>query len=575
MEGLTTGYTKREYNRNKWLYSTGGIGRDMLYTLVGTFFMTYVQFAIGLTAAQFAAVGVILVISRVWDAVNDLMMGSIIENSRLKWGKFKPWILIGAATCSVLAVLMFNLRPTGWGFVVFFGIIFLLWEAAFTINDISYWSMLPSLSLEKRQRDELATMTVVFANVGMFAAQALIPILTTGNARYAYGLLACVFAAAMLLCQTMTSVFVKENKAIVQPAEENISFKQMFRIIRQNDQLLWVMLSCLLYYVANGLFVALGYNFLYLEIGYDGGKVLIFVLTFAVCNTGAQSLYAMLAKRFSRKKLMLYGTVCALLGYALMLIAGFVPFIPGNIVTFCAFGALIFSGQALLYMVIIVNMTNTIEYNEYKTGERNESIVFSLRPFTQKLSTAIQQIIVVGVLMVTMVYGLSQNISALETQKNLFDRLNAGAQADYLAHVTAIADAGAGGAPADSAAWFEARNITMDELTAQLMMDTQVMSREGLAVAMADAANWMRATYPDPNAQGATMEIRPAADAGFMAQSTLTMRVGLRLGVCLLPGAMIFFAYWLMRKRFIIDEAYYAKMMNEVEKNRLTVASEN
>ena len=140
--------------RTKWSYSLGGIGRDMTYALVATFFLTYVQYAVGLTKAQFSVIGVILIIGRVWDAVNDPIMGAIIENTRTRWGKFKPWVLIGAVFTAIVIIVMFNWRPmgnAGWNYVIFFAVIYLLWEIAFTMNDISYWSMLPALTTDEKK----------------------------------------------------------------------------------------------------------------------------------------------------------------------------------------------------------------------------------------------------------------------------------------------------------------------------------------------------------------------------------------------------------------------------------------
>ena len=105
---------KRLLSRNKWTYSLGGIGRDMIYQLVATFFITYIQFSgLNLTAAQFSVIGVLLVVGRVFDGINDPIMGGIVENTRSKWGKFKPWIFLGALLTGIAVVLMFNYLQDG------------------------------------------------------------------------------------------------------------------------------------------------------------------------------------------------------------------------------------------------------------------------------------------------------------------------------------------------------------------------------------------------------------------------------------------------------------------------------
>ena len=110
----------QQFHRNKWFFSVGGIGRDMAYALVGTFLLTYLQFGVSMTLSQFTVLALLIgVIGRIWDGVNDPIMGSIIENVHFKWGKFKPWIFLGAVLTGLFIILMFNVRCSGWGFVVY------------------------------------------------------------------------------------------------------------------------------------------------------------------------------------------------------------------------------------------------------------------------------------------------------------------------------------------------------------------------------------------------------------------------------------------------------------------------
>ncbi|MDP3131302.1 MAG: MFS transporter, partial [Bacillota bacterium] len=273
---------KKLLKRNKWNYSLGGIGRDMIYQLVATFLMSYIQFSgLGLTKEQFGTIGIMLVVGRIWDAVNDPFMGSIVENTHTKWGKFRPWILIGGILTSVVILIMFNFRPSGWGFVVFFAVIYLLWEAAFTLNDIPYWSLVPALSHKKKERDSITTMVVVFAGVGAFVANAIVAFTTVGNAVAGYRNVSILFVVIFLACTCLTVFGVKEPAEAEESAKaEKIGLKQMFKIIFKNDQLLWASLALILYSVGSNLLVVLGYNFFYLEIGYNGALTMAFIVTF-------------------------------------------------------------------------------------------------------------------------------------------------------------------------------------------------------------------------------------------------------------------------------------------------------
>lgn len=530
------------FKKNKWAYGLGGIGRDMSYSLVATFFITYIQFSgLGLSVAQFSAISMLLIVGRVWDAVNDPIMGAIIENTKSKWGKFKPWVLLGAILTAIIVILMFNYRPLGnegWDYVVFFGIIYLLWEIAYTMNDISYWSMLPSITTDTKRRNSITTLAVVFAGVGAFIANAAITFLTVGNAVKGYAMISIVIAIFLVACQALTVFGVKLPKEEVK-SEENITIKKMIKVIKKNDQLLWVVLAMLLYNVGSGIFVGLGYNFIYLELGYDGTLAVIFIASFGVSNIGIQTLYPKLANKFGRNKLVLYSFIAVAIGYSFIFLLDFIPFLPLNIITIVLFGVIVFGGQALIYMILTINITNTVEYNEYKTNERNEAVIFSLRPFMAKFGSALQQGFVALVLIVSGIYTLSGNINILENQKNYFDDLSLTEQAQYKQNII------------DKVEIFDT-----DEY-AKLTNEERNKYYEILE----------EATYTTIDGRE-VMEIRNAADLNFKGEATNEMRLILRTAITIVPIILIFFTYLVLAKKFKIDEEMYEKIVNDIKSRK-------
>jgi len=542
---------KNQYlKRNKWSYSLGGIGRDMTYTLVATFFMTYIQYAgLGLTVAQFSAIGVMLVIGRVWDAINDPMMGAIIENTKSPWGKFKPWILIGAVLTAIVIVMMFNIRPlghNGWDFVVFFGVIYLAWEIAFTMNDISYWSMLPSLSTNPKHRNSITTMAVVFAGVGAFAANAMATFMTVGNAVAGYRAVSIIIAVALVLCQVLTVFGVKEPEIKDEIHKDKVSLKKMFKVIVHNDQLLWLILAMLLYNVGSGILVALGYNFFFMELGYDRFQVVIFIVVFGVSNLSIQAFYPIIVKKLGRKRLMWVSMIILGLGYLLLLLMGYVSILPINLIVICLFGFLVFTGQALFYMVLTVNIANTIEYNEYKTGERNEGIIFSLRPFMAKMASALEQGIMTLVLVTSGIFVLSQNVSELERQKEIYDNLETAEQATYKANALA------------EIVIFEGEEY------AELTAETKQTFYEMLQLVEYETEDGKE-----------IMIITATADQYFRDRATPVMRIYLRLAITLVPAITIVASWLILRKKFIIDEEMYNMMISEIKNRKATPEAVN
>ncbi len=557
------------FNRNKWCYSLGGIGRDMTYTLMATFLMVYIQYTMNLTIAQFSTISLLLVVGRIWDAINDPIMGTIIENTKGRWGKFKPWIIIGAVLTAIVIVILFNVRTfTGWNFVVFFSISYFIWEITFTMNDISYWSMLASLSTDAKKRNKITTLAVVFAGVGAFAANAIIALASGDMVRF-YGGVSIGIAFALVACQALTVFGVKEDQRVIaqnNAKEDNVSFKDMFVTIKNNDQLLWVTLAMFLYNIGSSLLGStLAYNMIYLEINYGGIEGTLLVLCLGVSSILLQSFYASLANKFKRSKLLLYSLALTLAGYVMLLLLGF-TFIPINIVTICIFAIFVFSGQAIFYMVLTVNLTNTIEYNEYKTGERREGVIFSLRPFMAKFASAVTQLIITGILIFSGIYALTENISVLETQKNDFESKyiygTIDGQADYLDNLGK-----------HQIIFDQELQDKLDEIEKK-EFDSETEKQQ----AIADANQEIEDLYDtledstftkDPVTGLYTMDITPSANKIFKGQSSnTTMKFILRAGITIVPILFLCCAFLVLKKKYKIDEDMYDHMMATINQRK-------
>ncbi|MFV0380227.1 MAG: MFS transporter [Anaerorhabdus sp.] len=401
-------------NRTKWTYSVGGIGRDMMFVLVSMFILAYVQYTMDLTVAQFSVISIIMILSRVWDAINDPMMGIIIENSRFKSGKFRPWILFGGISNFVVTLLLFTYRPDGWNFVIFFGIAYILWGMTFTINDISYWSLLPNLSKNNEERNNLTNLVTLFANIGQFLAGGLIPILVTGNAILMYRVVGVVISFIFLVF-TLITYFGVEEQVYENKDDKKINYFEMLKIFKNNKQLIVVAIAILLHTISGELFVALALNFFYFEFGYGGIQLTIFTVVFGIGTLFALFLFPTLSKKYKRMKLLVFGTIISTIGYLIFLSLGYV--LPMNEGILYSSVFMVFFGQSLFFVIVVVMCVNTIEYNELKTGKRNESIIFSIRPFMTKLGAAFQQAFFSLVLVFSGVYSFSNKIADLEIAK--------------------------------------------------------------------------------------------------------------------------------------------------------------
>lgn len=402
--------------RTKWSYCIGATGRDAAYALVSMYLILYVQYTMNLTSLQFAVISVAMIICMVWDAINDLLMGIIIENANFKMGKFKPWILIGSVTNAIVIVCLFTIRPSGWGFVGFYSLFYLLWGMTYTMNDIAYWGVLPSLSSDSATRDSLVTTMSVFVCIGQFSVAGVVPVVIAGNAVTAYRMVALVVALALIGFQMLTAFGVKERKR--NEMAEKLSLKDMFHIFARNDQLVAAGIASIFFNITCNILIIFGVNFFYIEYGYSqsGNLVFYFTVMYGLGMLFSQASYAFWAKHFSRNQILKVCFLVLLLGYACFMGFGYV--LPKNIILLNAIGFVIFFFQGLMNLVIVVMINNTIEYDEYRYNERHDSVISAVRSFSVKLAGGINQGLSTLTLIVSGVYAKSQSISALEIQVN-------------------------------------------------------------------------------------------------------------------------------------------------------------
>ncbi len=417
------GYNKT-FRKNKWFFSFGAVGHDMVYSLVVSYLLTYIQFGFRLSVQQYFIISLFIgVLGRIWDAITDPIMGLIIQKCHFKLGKYRPWIFIGAILTGMLTVFLFNTNLEGWSFVAYIIVMNLLWETAYTINDISYWALLPSLSSETKDRNLVSTLTLFFAGVGGGLIQGLITIFQTGNILESYSILSVVSAVAIIFTQGLTAFLVKERPTVDISSRTTVNFKTMIKTIFSNKQLLYSALAMGLYVIGNGLFVSLLYNIYYIEIGYNGDIVIVLV-GFAIFSTLCQFIFPSLSKVMTRNKILTLAVICSVIGYSLFLLLGWVNFLPFNLFTVSISGLFIYSGNSLIYLISVIQITNCVEYNEYITGERDEAIISTVRPFVVKFSTAIKYGLTSLILIISGVFTLSQNISMIEVQKSYFNKIS-------------------------------------------------------------------------------------------------------------------------------------------------------
>ena len=151
--------------KEKFSYGLGAVGKDMVYMLSASYILYYYQDILGVNAV---AMGIILLVARVFDAFNDPFMGVIVAKTRTRWGKFRPWLMIGTVTNAVVLFLMFSAPPAldGSGLVAYAAVTYILWGVTYTMMDIPFWSMIPAFTHSGKEREGLSTLGRSCAGVG-------------------------------------------------------------------------------------------------------------------------------------------------------------------------------------------------------------------------------------------------------------------------------------------------------------------------------------------------------------------------------------------------------------------------
>ena len=424
--------------KNLWFFPLGTVGRDMVYTMFTSFIYLYVLYTKELTDAQVVAITAIMVAARIFDAFNDPIMGNIIERTRTKWGKFKPWMLAGSLSTSIVVYLAFSTRLSGWAFVAFFGVIYFLYSITFTMNDISYWGMIPAISRTSNSRNQFTARTTLFAGVGATLAGLLIPMFTAGkmqlggNASSAYSIIALVVGLLSPLFVLFTLFGAKENRDDMEKPADKVSFKLIADTIFGNDQLRWMVLIYLLHQIANNLIIGgIGANYVYFRYGYEGGLYSLFSTVGMAATALLMVFYPAISRKLSRKTFLRVLVYVAAVGCILMLVSGLV--MPANMAAFwvLTIGYMLLAfGLYGFHLVLMISIFNTVEYNELKKGSRREGIITSIRPFITKLGCALVVVITSLCYLLFRVTDFTNKIAGFEqaANQNLIDVATKNAQ---------------------------------------------------------------------------------------------------------------------------------------------------
>ncbi len=390
-----------KYIKSKIGYGVGAIGLDLSYGMFYSFLAKYLTDVLGLKASFLL---ILTPIARLWDGINDPMMGTIVDNTHTKMGKYRPWILRGSILNAIVLVFLFSnpFKLTGGALMAYVAVMYVGWGMSNTLADIPYWSMVPSFTSDPEERSLVSTIARVFSGLGQGIVSILAPVVMTAvsvttaldengemvkvhDAR-SYVVCAIVCAVALIF---FSSVSVATTKETVQTkAAEKFSFKRTFQIIKSNDQLLVFMLFAM---ISNaGWYLTSGVATYYFDVVVgDPNKQSVFSTSQAVGSVVGMLLLTFLTRFMSKRKAYQASLTLCALGYTGMAIGAFTETYLLMNICYCI-GAI---GMSSMFIAQTIFLADVVDYGEVKMGFRAESITFSMKGFLQKMAYTLQTII--------------------------------------------------------------------------------------------------------------------------------------------------------------------------------------
>ncbi|MBO8415806.1 MAG: MFS transporter [Proteobacteria bacterium] len=373
--------------KEKLAYLIGGIGKDLIYWLITAYFMLFLSLG-GKCSPGFILT--LFIAGRIFDALNDPIMGLIADFTRTRFGKFKPWLALGTVLSMFCTIALFyDPGLNGSAYQCYAAFVYIMWTLAYTMMDIPYWSLLPGFGVRPQLREQMASAarfgTLLGAQIIVWAGSFLLQ-----RARELYIMpdffsLALYAALLFAVMEFILLLFVKDRTP--QLPRGHFSLKKCVRLISKNNELLIIIVLTLLQQTAVGLFNAVLFTF----IAANHGAV-EYALTPALIAGGIAQALAVAAlpgfiRLCGRKVMFVISAGFMAAGYLLLcmmdLSGGPGPWLLGAACVLCA------AGTAVSSVLTTIMLADSIDYGEFKLGLRAEGLLFSAQTMTAKLGLAL------------------------------------------------------------------------------------------------------------------------------------------------------------------------------------------
>lgn len=383
-------------------YACGTFGHDVFYAMIGTYFMIFVTSNLfhsdnpNHDAYMIGIVTTIILVLRIAELFVDPFIGNIIDKTKTRWGRFKPWVLGGAVIAAVTLALLFTnfggmtvSNPTMY--LIVFAIVYFIMDIFYSAKDVAIWSMIPALSFDSHEREVTATV----ARIGSVFGGQLVTIIVMPVVLYfslnqnggagdptGWFAFACIGGGIATLGAIILGIGTHEQENSLRENKTETSAKDVFKVLTKNDQLLWMAIAYLVYGI--GINIVNNFNLYYFiyVIG-DATKFSILGVINTIIGLLAVAAFPVLTTKFSRRKLF-FSSI------AIMVVALLIYAMSGTNVTLALIGAGLFSlPQPLIFLVVLMTITDSVEYGQLKLGHRDEAVCLCVRPLVDKFAGAV------------------------------------------------------------------------------------------------------------------------------------------------------------------------------------------
>lgn len=384
-------------------YSLGSLGLTFSQNCVSTFFLVYLCAYRKLNPLIMT---VAFVLAGLWDAVNDPMLATLVNNGKkTKLGRYRPWIALGAVLNAVTLTCLFIPIEGKIGLrYAYYIIMYVLWGMSSTVLNIPFWAMLPTIADTTEERNRASSLAKLIGGLGgflcsMFATSFIFPNCASIGMNKAYLIVAACSAGITLVFVMLTVIFNKENYEL---PHEDIGLKQIFTFFKTNDQLRAYAINFLLFSI--GCTIALSQIIYIYTYSYENGTNLLsssysFTLFWIIACTGqgiAMFFYNQLTKKIPREKMYGASFFGCIASFILLFLVFFI-LKPGqyllNSVLVALSGAFLMTANGINQIGSTVMIADVSDYGEYKTGQRCDSVIFSIQTLITKFAAAIAMLI--------------------------------------------------------------------------------------------------------------------------------------------------------------------------------------